>query len=233
MSQQEAVVVAALLHLQPIEGLREQLDGALVTDDCGCGCGSLEFHHGPSAQPLLAPWTIGERTAIDAYGRDAKGRRVHIDIIVDNVGFAWLLCIDSADLEEGGLPARESLVSAGDGPSHNRTYTLLGPDGRPYRSATPGTLGGNRRGKLYGRLDCPSAFRAIAAGGYVNHRVFFANESTAIAAGYRPCAGCMPQQYAAWKSAQGELPSPAKSGEGQGVRAARGERSNPNEAAHA
>lgn len=81
-------------------------------------------------------------------------------------------------------------------------YVLLGDDGRPYRSASPGTLGGHRRGKRYGRLDCPAARRAIAAGGYVRERVFFADEPTAIAAGYRPCAVCLPDAYRAWKSAR-------------------------------
>lgn len=79
-------------------------------------------------------------------------------------------------------------------------YTLTGPDGRPYRSPVPGTLGGYRRKRLYGRLDCPSALRAIARGGYIRHRVFFADEATAIAAGYRPCAGCLPERYAHWKA---------------------------------
>ncbi|MFF3875223.1 Ada metal-binding domain-containing protein [Streptomyces sp. NPDC001978] len=83
-------------------------------------------------------------------------------------------------------------------PEH--TYTLLGPDGQPYRSTVPGTLGGHRRGRLYGRLDCPSALRAIAHGHYVEHRVFFADEATAVAAGYRPCAVCMPGKYARWKA---------------------------------
>ena len=81
-------------------------------------------------------------------------------------------------------------------------YTLTGPDGKPFQSATPGTLGGYKPSKIYGRLDCPSALRAIANGGYVRHRVFFADEQTAIAAGYRPCARCMPEQYKAWKSNQ-------------------------------
>lgn len=64
----------------------------------------------------------------------------------------------------------------------------------------PGTLGGNKRGRLYGRLDCPAALRAIARGGYVKNRVFFADEATAIRAGYRPCAVCLPAQYGAWKA---------------------------------
>lgn len=79
-------------------------------------------------------------------------------------------------------------------------YTLVGPDGRTYPSTRPGTLGGHRRGRLYGRLDCPSALRAIARGGYVRQRVFFADEATARAAGYRPCAVCLPAQYAHWKT---------------------------------
>lgn len=63
-----------------------------------------------------------------------------------------------------------------------------------------GTLGGNRRLRIYGRLDCPSALRAIARGGYVRHRVFFADEAEAVAAGYRPCAVCLPEEYRKWKN---------------------------------
>ena len=80
-------------------------------------------------------------------------------------------------------------------------FTLIGPDGTPFQSDAPGTLGGHRGGKRYGRLDCPAALRAIARGGYVRHRVFFADEATAIAAGYRPCAACLPAAYRAWKRA--------------------------------
>jgi hypothetical protein len=47
-------------------------------------------------------------------------------------------------------------------------------DGRPYSSERPGTLGGHRKLKGYGRLDCLSALRWIAKGHYVRHRVFFA-----------------------------------------------------------
>jgi hypothetical protein len=82
------------------------------------------------------------------------------------------------------------------------TYTLIGPDGKPFESPVPGTLGGHRRGRLYGRLDCPSALRAIDRGGYVGHRVFFADEPTAVAAGYRPCGACLPDAYRAWKRRQ-------------------------------
>jgi hypothetical protein len=81
----------------------------------------------------------------------------------------------------------------------SRTYTLIGADGEPHECATPGTLGGHRGARIYGRLDCPTALRAIARGGYVCHRVFFADEATALAAGYRPCGTCLPEKHRAWK----------------------------------
>jgi len=82
----------------------------------------------------------------------------------------------------------------------SKTYRLLGKDRQIYLSGTPGTLGGNGRQKLYGQLNCASAMRAVAAGNtYQQHRVFFADEATAIAAGYRPCGKCMKAQYEAWR----------------------------------
>ena len=80
-----------------------------------------------------------------------------------------------------------------------KAFTLVGRDGKPYQSAKPGSLGGHRGSRIYGRLDCRAALQAIARGGYVRHRVFFLDETTAVAAGYRPCAVCMPEKYAAWK----------------------------------
>jgi methylphosphotriester-DNA--protein-cysteine methyltransferase len=76
-------------------------------------------------------------------------------------------------------------------------YQLLGADGKVYLSQTPGTLGGNGKLKIYGRLDCPSALSTIRRfpGSYEKSRVFFADEATALAAGFRPCGNCMRQQY--------------------------------------
>jgi methylphosphotriester-DNA--protein-cysteine methyltransferase len=79
-------------------------------------------------------------------------------------------------------------------------YRLLDADGQPYESATPGQFGGHRRTRIYGRLDCRSALAAIARGGYRPDRVFFADESVAIAAGYRPCGVCMSAEYARWRA---------------------------------
>jgi len=84
-----------------------------------------------------------------------------------------------------------------------RLYTLLGADRRPYPSPERGVLGGHMRARLYGRLDCQAALRAIARGGYVKSRVFFADEKIAVSAGFRPCAVCLPESYARWKLAKG------------------------------
>ena len=86
-------------------------------------------------------------------------------------------------------------------------YRLIGPDGVEYESETPGTLGGHRKNKIYGRLDCAGAAYWIARGHYVKQRVFFADEATAVAAGYRPCARCLPERYAEWRRAYGSSPS--------------------------
>ena len=79
-------------------------------------------------------------------------------------------------------------------------WKLIGPDGQARQSAVRGNFGGHRRTKIYGRLDCRAALQAIARGGYVANRVFFADENAARAAGYRPCAVCMPAEYARWKA---------------------------------
>ena len=78
-----------------------------------------------------------------------------------------------------------------------KTYKLLGADGKIYESETPGALGGNSKLKIYGRLDCGSALSTIKRfpGSYEKSRVFFADEKTALAAGYRPCGNCMRQNY--------------------------------------
>ena len=84
----------------------------------------------------------------------------------------------------------------------DKKYILINSDGKPYESDEPGLFGGHKKLKIYGRLDCPSALRYIAKGPYVQHRVFFADEETAIAAGYRPCGVCMKEAYKAWKESQ-------------------------------
>ena len=78
-----------------------------------------------------------------------------------------------------------------------KQYRLIGPDGKEVLSPVPGLFGGNRRRRIYGRLDCRSAIGSLPTG-YARHRVFFADEATALAAGYRPCGTCMREEYRTW-----------------------------------
>lgn len=78
-------------------------------------------------------------------------------------------------------------------------YMLTDESGHQFQSKVKGEFGGHNKLKIYGRMNCPSANRYVQAGKYVQHRVFFADEETAIKAGYRPCAKCMPEEYKMWK----------------------------------
>jgi hypothetical protein len=119
---------------------------------------------------------------------------------VIKIGVSAIATVFPIDLTqgEGGAFYPHDPLPADDDVS--RTWTLIGRDGRPYESDVPGALGGHRRTRIYGRLDCAGAVRAIARGGYVQNRVFFLDEESAVAAGYRPCARCMPEEYRRWKS---------------------------------
>jgi methylphosphotriester-DNA--protein-cysteine methyltransferase len=55
---------------------------------------------------------------------------------------------------------------------------------------------GNQRLKIYGMLHCSSGKKMKR-----EHRIFFADETEALAAGYRPCAHCMRERYRVWKEA--------------------------------
>jgi len=82
-----------------------------------------------------------------------------------------------------------------------KMYKLMGADGQIYLSPEKGQLGGNGNLKIYGRLNCGSALNAIKRYGdsYPSHRVFFKDEATAIAAGFRPCGTCMKAHHRLWK----------------------------------
>jgi hypothetical protein len=82
-----------------------------------------------------------------------------------------------------------------------KKYRLLGPAGF-YDSPTRGLLAGHKGLKIYGRLDCPNALRHLAEGKYKRHRVFFADEASALACGFRPCYYCSREAYRMWKAGQ-------------------------------
>ncbi|MGI9157633.1 MAG: Ada metal-binding domain-containing protein [Marmoricola sp.] len=81
------------------------------------------------------------------------------------------------------------------------THTLTAADGSTYQSRTPGEFGGNRKQKVYGTMDCGAARSAQQRfpETFLQHRVFFADEAAAIAAGYRPCGSCLREKYRRWK----------------------------------
>lgn len=86
--------------------------------------------------------------------------------------------------------------------SQKKMYKLMDENGHEYLSPEKGSLGGNGNLKIYGRMDCPSAnatLRGKYREAYISHRVFFKDEATAIAAGFRPCGNCMREHYKLWK----------------------------------
>lgn len=94
-----------------------------------------------------------------------------------------------------------------------KLYKLIGPDGKEYLSPEKGTLGGNRSSKVYGRMDCPRALWALRQPSrevYIKNRVFFKDEETALAAGFRPCGACMKEHYLLWKEGRLQI------GQGEG-----------------
>ena len=78
-------------------------------------------------------------------------------------------------------------------------YRLIGPDGREVLSKSRARSAGTAATRSTDGSTAADAAQWIAKGHYVKQRVFFADEATAIAAGYRPCANCMPVEYAAWR----------------------------------
>lgn len=57
------------------------------------------------------------------------------------------------------------------------------------------TLGGYKKAKIYGLLNCPAGKRMNT-----ENRVFFRDEQEAVAHGYRPCGTCLPAKYKKWKT---------------------------------
>ena len=55
-------------------------------------------------------------------------------------------------------------------------------------------LGGNKKLKIYGLLNCKSGKRMQK-----QNRVFFSSENEAKELGYRPCGNCMREKYKEWK----------------------------------
>ena len=59
-------------------------------------------------------------------------------------------------------------------------------------------LGGNKKLKIYGKLNCKSGKRMNR-----ENRVFFRSTAEAIGQGFRPCGNCMRSDYVKWKKVNG------------------------------
>lgn len=59
-------------------------------------------------------------------------------------------------------------------------------------------IGGNRKLKIFGNLNCTSGKRMKRA-----HRVFFDSEKEAILMGFRPCGHCLKKKFESWKQSRG------------------------------
>lgn len=55
-------------------------------------------------------------------------------------------------------------------------------------------LGGNRKLKIYGVLQCASGKKMKK-----KNRIFFESEQEAVDNGYRPCGHCLVKKYKIWK----------------------------------
>ena len=88
---------------------------------------------------------------------------------------------------------KENFVKCG-----KKDYKLLTKSGTVL-SKIPGTMGGNKKIKIYGRFDCKSALNWLKKGHYKENRVFFESEEVAQELGYRPCGVCMKKEYKIWK----------------------------------
>lgn len=57
------------------------------------------------------------------------------------------------------------------------------------------TLGGYKKAKIYGLLNCSSGKRMK-----IENRVFFKDIEEATSQGYRPCGHCLTEAYRVWKA---------------------------------
>lgn len=54
----------------------------------------------------------------------------------------------------------------------SKEYKLVDENGKMFYSKIPGTIDGNKKLKIYGKLDCPNVLKWINKGYYINNRVF-------------------------------------------------------------
>ena len=112
-----------------------------------------------------------------------------------------LAIVDTSFLNKDALMKERLaiLLSSTKEDAEKKKYFLTDSSNHQFLSYEKGRFGGHRKLKKYGKFNCPSALNAIRKGQYVKHRVFFADEETALKAGYAPCGNCMKERYKMWK----------------------------------
>ncbi len=133
-TEQEREIISTLL-LADFEGrdqVADQIRGARVSSDCGCGCGSLKFQIDRAS---TAPANVLSATPLDTQGLDAAGNLVGAFFFVRD-GFVEYLEFWSLTGVDIGLPVASTLrllESDGTGPgvSHlaPRAHTILDESG--------------------------------------------------------------------------------------------------------
>lgn len=89
---------------------------------------------------------------------------------------------------------------------NQKLYHLTGPDGQEYETTERGTVYDYKSTKIYGCRDCKVPIPYLERGTYKT--VFFKDEETAVKAGFRPCAKCLPKKYDKWKNGEDFLSLP-------------------------
>lgn len=75
---------------------------------------------------------------------------------------------------------------------------LLSDELRALIKARVLIFGGNKKLKIFGKLNCVSGKRMKT-----DNRVFFTSSEEAKFFGYRPCGHCMKEEYKIWKKENG------------------------------
>ncbi len=64
----------------------------------------------------------------------------------------------------------------------------------------PKTICGNKRTKIFGKATCSATNGHLVLNSTLSDSMVFESKEEAISLGYRPCARCMPKDYAKWRA---------------------------------
>ena len=85
-----------------------------------------------------------------------------------------------------------------------KKYKLTDGEGKEYLSYEQGSFCGNRRTKIFGKLDCSYENNWFTNLFVYDDKVYFASVEDALSAGFKPCRFCMPNEYEEYKKSKKE-----------------------------